>query len=113
MMLKTIRIYAEFYDGELNSAPILRAAELSPSGSVNFSRENTRQRASETNKRNEKVPTHVAIARYSDSKNRAPTDLDLQSFTGHQHESYNGSSPERHRIYYLLDYGATGQLQGF
>jgi len=33
-MLKTIRIYAEFYDGELNSAWILHAAELSPSSSV-------------------------------------------------------------------------------
>ena len=31
MMLKTIRMYAEFYDGELNSAWILRATELSPS----------------------------------------------------------------------------------
>ena len=29
-----IPLYAEFYDAELNSARILRAAELSPSGSV-------------------------------------------------------------------------------
>ena len=34
MMLKTIRMYTEFYDGELNSAWILRAAKLSPSSLV-------------------------------------------------------------------------------
>ena len=33
-MLKAIRIYAEFYDGELNSAWILCTAKLSPSSSV-------------------------------------------------------------------------------
>jgi len=33
-MLKTIRIYAEFYDGELNSAWILQHTELSPSSLV-------------------------------------------------------------------------------
>jgi hypothetical protein len=37
-MLKTIRIYAEFYDGAMTSAWILHAAEMSGAGSVGITR---------------------------------------------------------------------------
>ena len=35
-MLKTIRIYAEFYDGAMTSAWILHAAEMSAASSARF-----------------------------------------------------------------------------